>query len=64
MNGKEYQKMAKRTASEEVKKDWLLNAATGLGTSLDDTMENNITKLKKRYPDGFDIERSINREEK
>lgn len=29
---------------------------------LDDVMEENIEKLKKRYPDGFDPERSKNRE--
>lgn len=30
---------------------------------LDDVMEANIEKLKKRYPDGFDPERSIHRPE-
>lgn len=36
--------------------------ASGLGTSLDDIAQHNINKLKKRYPDGFDSDRSINRE--
>ncbi len=30
----------------------------GLGISMDDVMELNITKLRNRYPDGFDSERS------
>lgn len=34
-----------------------------LNVSLDFVMENNIEKLKRRYPDGFDPARSINREE-
>lgn len=36
--------------------------ASGLGVSLDEVMEHNVEKLKKRYPDGFDKERSIHRE--
>jgi len=38
-------------------------AATGLGMDLDEIASNNIAKLMKRYPDGFDAERSIHREE-
>ena len=34
---------------------------TSQGMSLDDCMETNIEKLKKRYPDGFDAEHSLNR---
>lgn len=34
-----------------------------LGLSLEDVMEHNVSKLKRRYPDGFDSERSINRAE-
>lgn len=30
--------------------------------SLDDIMEENIAKLKRRYPEGFSSERSINRD--
>ena len=37
--------------------------AAGLNCSLDEVAEHNITKLRKRYPDGFDPERSIHREE-
>lgn len=33
------------------------------GVSLDDVMEHNIEKLKRRYPNGFETERSIHREE-
>lgn len=32
------------------------------GFSLDDVMAMNIEKLKKRYPVGFDAEKSLNRE--
>ena len=35
--------------------------ATALGVSLESVMRHNIEKLKKRYPDGFDKNRSINR---
>lgn len=34
----------------------------GLGVSMDEVMERNVEKLKKRYPDGFDAERSMHRE--
>lgn len=37
--------------------------ASGLGVSLEDVAVGNIEKLKKRYPDGFSEERSINRED-
>lgn len=33
------------------------------GWHLDDVMNANIEKLKKRYPDGFSVERSVNRNE-
>lgn len=36
--------------------------ATGLGVGLDAVAERNIEKLKKRYPNGFEAERSINRD--
>ncbi len=35
--------------------------AEGLGVSLDDVAERNIDKLRRRYPEGFDTERSRNR---
>jgi len=34
----------------------------GLGYTLSEVMEINVAKLKKRYPDGFSVENSINRE--
>lgn len=38
--------------------------AAGLGLTLDEVAERNIAKLRKRYPDGFDAERSKHREVK
>ena len=40
---------------------YLAEAATALDLSLDDIFEQNIAKLKARYPEGFDSQRSINR---
>lgn len=37
--------------------------ADGIGVQLEDIMQHNIDKLRKRYPDGFDAERSIHRED-
>ena len=37
--------------------------ACGLGVTLDDVAQRNIDKLKRRYPEGFDAERSRNRED-
>lgn len=42
---------------------YLAETATALGYSLEDIFKMNIEKLKKRYPDGFDSEKSINRKE-
>lgn len=42
---------------------YLAELASGLGVLLSEIFRHNIEKLKKRYPDGFDPERSINREE-
>lgn len=42
---------------------YLAETATALGCSLEDIMSANIEKLRKRYPDGFDSERSIHRSE-
>lgn len=38
-------------------------AADALGLRLGEVMEGNISKLRRRYPDGFTAERSINRED-
>lgn len=42
---------------------YLAEIADALGLTLEDIARRNIDKLLKRYPDGFDQERSINREE-
>lgn len=34
-----------------------------MGVTLEDVARMNIEKLKKRYPEGFDAERSVNRDE-
>lgn len=41
---------------------YLAMAANALGYSLSDIFRMNIEKLIKRYPEGFDPERSVNRE--
>ena len=35
--------------------------ATVLGVSLESVLEGNVAKLMKRYPQGFEAERSVNR---
>lgn len=42
---------------------YVANAATALGYSLDEIVEGNIAKLESRYPNGFEVYRSENREE-
>ena len=37
--------------------------ATAVGATMEEVMERNIEKLKRRYPDGFSIMDSINRTE-
>lgn len=41
---------------------YLAETATALGYELEDILQMNIDKLKKRYPEGFCTERSVNRE--
>ena len=36
-------------------------AAKGLGYDLETVLQMNIDKLKKRYPEGFEVEKSIHR---
>ena len=43
---------------------YLAETATALDLNLEDIFTANIEKLRKRYPEGFDSERSINREDK
>ena len=42
---------------------YLAEIADSLGVTLEEIARRNIDKLRKRYPDGFDPERSRNREE-
>ena len=42
---------------------YLAEAATALDMDLADIFQANIDKLRKRYPEGFDSERSIHRKE-
>lgn len=37
--------------------------AKAIGVPLEDVMIANIEKLKKRYPDGFEVEKSLHRQE-
>jgi len=41
---------------------YLAETAHSIGYSLEDILQMNIDKLKARYPEGFDSERSILRE--
>jgi len=43
---------------------YLAETATAIGYSLEDILQMNIDKLRARYPDGFAVERSVNRDEK
>lgn len=38
-------------------------ACNAMDTTLDKVMQHNIDKLRKRYPEGFDSDKSINRKE-
>ncbi len=42
---------------------YLAETAHALGYSLEEIMAGNIEKLKKRYPEGFDAEKSLHRDE-
>ncbi len=42
---------------------YIARIADVLGVELEDILEHNIEKLRKRYPDGFSKEASINRKE-
>ena len=42
---------------------YLAEAAYALDVELDTVLEGNIAKVKARYPEGFDVQRSICREE-
>lgn len=42
---------------------YLALGCTALGITLTDVFEHNVAKLRDRYPEGFDSEKSINRKE-
>ena len=42
---------------------YLAEMATVLDIELEEVLERNVEKLKKRYPEGFDKSKSINRED-
>ena len=42
---------------------YLAETATALDLNLEDILKANIEKLRRRYPEGFDTERSIHRAE-
>lgn len=42
---------------------YVAELAAALGYSMEEIMRGNIDKLRRRYPDGFEVERSIGREE-
>ena len=41
----------------------IAEACEALGLSLDDVAQTNIDKLKARYPDGFEVDKSLHRKE-
>ena len=43
---------------------YLAETATAIGYPLEEILQTNIDKLKARYPEGFAVERSVNRGEK
>ena len=42
---------------------YLAETATALDVTLEEVFEQNIEKLKKRYPEGFNVEKSLKRDE-
>ena len=42
---------------------YLAETATALDVTLEEVLSQNIEKLKKRYPEGFEVEKSVGREE-
>ncbi len=42
---------------------YISEAASGFGLTLEEIAQHNIEKLKKRYPDGFEAQRSLYRQE-
>lgn len=46
----------------ELDKEHLALGATVIGYELEDILQMNVNKLRKRYPDGFDAQKSQHRE--
>lgn len=42
---------------------YLAETATALNITLEEVLESNLRKLRARYPEGFDAQRSLHREE-
>ena len=42
---------------------YIAETCEGIGVTMEEIAKRNIEKLKKRYPNGFETERSINRNE-
>ncbi|MBR3741016.1 MAG: nucleoside triphosphate pyrophosphohydrolase family protein [Clostridia bacterium] len=42
---------------------YVAEAASGLGLTMEEIAQHNIQKLKERYPDGFDPQKSLHRQE-
>ena len=42
---------------------YIASIANGLGVTMEEIASHNVEKLKKRYPDGFSAEKSLNRSE-
>ncbi len=42
---------------------YLAEAATALDVSLEEILQGNLEKLQARYPDGFDVKKSLSRKE-
>lgn len=40
---------------------YLVTAAQGIGYDLETVLQMNIDKLRARYPDGFEVDKSVNR---
>ena len=41
---------------------YVVETAAALGVTLEEVAQHNVEKLKKRYPEGFEAERSLHRE--
>ena len=41
---------------------YVVEAVTAMGWTLEEVAQHNVEKLKRRYPEGFDADRSLHRE--